>query len=132
MNNSLKFEKVTYSKFRNYLLIQNDSLKWFLWHLNKTSKEFTYQYIYNYNEIVGVISLMKHTSTYVGIYIDKSFRGNNIGTDTIKLIKNSNPNENLIFKVSKLNNISLLFFDRLISKHIIKNKKEEINFYFYK
>jgi len=130
MNNSLRLENITYSKFRNYLLIQNDSLKWFLWDLNKTSKEFTYQYIYNYNEIVGVISLMKQTRTYVGVYIDKSFRRNDIGIDTIKLIKNSN--ENLIFKVSKLNSVSLLFFDRLISKYIIKNKKEEGGFYFYK
>jgi len=130
MNNSLRLENITYSKFRNYLLIQNDSLKWFLWDLNKTSEEFTYQYIYNYNEIVGVISLMKQTRTYVGVYIDKSFRRNDIGIDTIKLIKNSN--ENLIFKVSKLNSVSLLFFDRLISKYIIKNKKEEGGFYFYK
>jgi len=130
MNNSLRLENITYSKFRNYLLIQNDSLKWFLWDLNKTSKEFTYQYIYNYNEIVGVISLMKQTRTYVGVYIDKSFRRNDIGIDTIKLIKNSN--ENLIFKVSKLNSVSLLFFDRLISKYIIKNKEEKEGFYFYK
>jgi len=132
VNDGLKFEDISFDVFREYLKVKKDELKWFLWHLNNTSIEFKYQHIIQVDKIVGVVCFVKDINTLVDIYIDQSFRRNNIGSKSIKLIKHKNSNENLMFKVNKLNNVSLHFFDDLITKKVLVQKTFEGSFYLYK
>lgn len=112
--------KLSALQFKHYLKTKNDESKWFYWHLSANLQKYHMFSILINNGVIGVACLFKDKSKLVDIYIEKKFRRLGYGGKAIEyFISNF---KNSAYKVNRNNIQSILFFDFLLSKAVLKNK----------
>lgn len=128
----IKLKEIHYNPYKEYLKSNKNILKWFSWNLTNTTKNHSYFFIYFDTKLAGAISTLRDDEIFVDIFITKPFTRKRIATNVLKKLKNLNSDKKLLFKVSRYNKESLIFFDKLASEFIESKKHKNNNFFVYK
>ena len=83
---NLKIQETSISEFRDYLILKNNNIHWFYWHLNSNLKNFTTYKLFQKNNLVGVFCVEKNKSPMADLYIDEKYRRLGYGKFVVKYI----------------------------------------------
>ena len=119
---NLKIQETSISEFRYYLILKNNNIHWFYWHLNSNLKNFTTYKLFQKNNLVGVFCVEKNKSPMADLYIDEKYRRLGYGKFVIKYI--TTVFKNIQFKVNERNYNSIKFFEFLLDEKIVLDKEQ--------
>lgn len=130
----MEFIEISNNQFKADLLKEKTNLKWFLWHIGNHSKNiYTYSIIMD-AEAIGLFCTFETDScTFVDIIIKKPFQRKGLGRLAVMKINEryKNITSPLVFKVSKHNDSSMQFFEKLYRDNVFISKKAETKHMYY-
>lgn len=125
----LDFLPITSNEFKKNLIKDNETRKWFLWHLNsKLENHFCYSVLLDY-QVIGLVCIENEPNPYADIFLQSEFRRKGFGKKIVSKIVELHPDARFLVNVKNLKGIA--FFNNLVNILLLKTCNKNENFFTY-